>query len=165
MNPTKLCNLWFRPGLISAAQSPRKRPFKSSYFAVKPLSDSIVLITAVIWYHWDRLIFQYFCQVYCFMQHHAKGSRTDLSASQKQQFLAKKETDVIIMVTSCLQTDEYELSSFSLSQGVHFCAFDEKKSVKLWFNFLHSTLFCQDLVSSKRKSKLNHPSWTFPLFE
>ena len=43
MNLTKFRIFWNRFGLYCAAQSPRKRPFKSRYLAVKPLSDSFIL--------------------------------------------------------------------------------------------------------------------------
>ena len=41
VNLAKLRIFQRRPGLSCTAQSPRKSPFKSGYFAVKPLSGSI----------------------------------------------------------------------------------------------------------------------------
>ena len=44
---TKLRIFYREFGLSGLTQSPRKRPLESCYFIVKPLCDSIVLITAV----------------------------------------------------------------------------------------------------------------------
>ena len=47
MNLIKLHIFWRWPGLSGRTQRPQKSPLKSYYFAVKPLSDSILFITAV----------------------------------------------------------------------------------------------------------------------
>ena len=43
----KIPRIWRKPCLSGPTRRLRKRPLESCYFAVKPLSDSIVLITTV----------------------------------------------------------------------------------------------------------------------